>query len=36
MGVDEIACLIDFGVSENAFTVGLEHLAPLQVKAREL
>jgi hypothetical protein len=36
MGVDEIACLIDFGVSENAFTVGLEHLAQLQVKAREL
>ena len=30
IGVDEIACLIDFGVSDEALKVGLEHLAKLQ------
>lgn len=36
MGVDEIACLIDFGVSDDAFSVGLEHLAKLQEMVNEL
>ena len=35
IGVDEIACLVDFGVNEEAMTVGLEHLAQLQKLAQK-
>lgn len=35
IGVDEIACLVDFGVSEEALFVGLEHLAKLQEALRQ-
>ncbi len=35
-GANEIACLIDFGISESAVLAGLESLAVLKDKAREM
>ncbi|NET40327.1 MAG: LLM class flavin-dependent oxidoreductase, partial [Cyanothece sp. SIO1E1] len=35
IGVDEVACLVDFGINGQAMQVGLEHLAKLQQACRD-